>query len=108
MRKSPGRVARPLCLLVALGFCAATVFALIIGGTRHGEQAAVGLQMAVTLAMLGILWALIGIMFTLARPVRRAQLYRRPPDDMSDEDEDEPRRVNWFQDPVSGRSARRR
>jgi hypothetical protein len=108
MRKSPGRVARPLCLLVALGFCAATVFALIIGGTRHGEQAAVGLQMAVTLAMLAILWALIGIMFTLARPGQHAQLYRRPPDEVPDEDDDEPRGVNWFQDAASGRSARRR
>jgi hypothetical protein len=108
MRKSPGRVARPLCLLVALGFCAATVFALIIGGTRHGEQAAVGLQMAVTLAMLGVLWALIGIMFTVARHGEPARPYRRPPDDEAVDIDDEAERVNWFRDHNPAGSARRR
>jgi len=79
---------------MALGFCAATVYALVLGGTRDGETAALGLQMAVTLAMLGILWALIGIMFTLARPGQQHGPHDGPPATATGE----PRRVNWFQD----------
>jgi hypothetical protein len=107
MRKSPGRIARPLCLLLALGCCVATVIALVIGGTKRGEQGAIGLQMAITLAMLAVMWALLGIMFTLARPgepererdlMAMAARHSAPTDS---------KRVNWFQDATAGTSSRR-
>lgn len=84
---------------MALVFLAAAVFALFVGATQRDEQGAIGLQMAAPLAMLAILWVLIGIMFTLARPhddrraQQQAQLGAIPA---------EPKRVNWFQDSTVG------
>lgn len=93
---------------MALGFCAATVMALVVGGTRHDETAATVLQMALALAMLAVMWTLVGIMFTLARPAAPG----------SSESEDipaakrhahaaaEPKGVNWFQDATAGTASR--
>ena len=69
---------------MALASFAATVFALFVGATRRGEElGAIGLQVAGTLAMLGVLWVLIGIMFTLARSyhLERDQVPRPTPAD---------------------------
>jgi len=95
MGNSPGRVARPICLIMALLLFAATVFALVIGASQRGEQATIGLQAAFTLAILAVLWVLIGIMFSLPRPDHEEPQPEQP---QHPAPPSEPR-VNWFQDP---------
>jgi hypothetical protein len=87
---------------MALGFCVATVIALVVGGTRHGEMASAGLQVALALAMLAVMWPLVGIMFTLARPggPGRARDLTPPPPARSTPAE--LTHVNWFRDATAG------
>jgi hypothetical protein len=92
---------------MALGFCAATVIALVIGGTRHDQTAVIGLQMAITLAMLAVMWTLIGIMFTLVRPASPAPLEPDGTPAAKHTPTVEPKRVNWFQDANTGTISRR-
>lgn len=95
MRNSPGRVARRISLVMALLLFAATVFALVLGATQRGEQGTIGLQAAFTLAILAVMWVLIGIMFSLPRP---EQDNREPKESKEQPAAPAEPRVNWFQD----------
>ena len=95
MRNSPGRVARQISLVMVLLLFAATVFSLVIGATQRGEQGTIGLQAAFTLAILAVMWVLIGIKFRLPRP---EQDNREPEDRQQKPAPPAEPRVNWFQD----------